>query len=150
MFTTSTTTQQKKSSSNILPVYDAPLRNAMDDMAISDDEDVVDLNGQNIVESVDHYRSSREGAEPIMTKLKIIDYTDIPDKGAFVTARCPTTGRNLYFPKKLQGERKNKKDALFKDILSKNKSRSLLMKPVWQLMRDIEKENQAKLEKLEK
>lgn len=81
---------------------------------------------------------------------KTIDYSLIPETGGFVTATCPTTGLNIYFSKKTAGESKNKKDAMFKELTSKGRSRSLLTKPLWQLRREIEKENAAELLRIEK
>jgi hypothetical protein len=81
---------------------------------------------------------------------KTIDYTIIPETGGFITATCPNTGLNIYFSKKTLGESKNKKDAMFKELTSKGNSRGLLTKPLWQLRREIEKENAAELARIEK
>lgn len=88
---------------------------------------------------------------PSPSVKKVIDYTMIPETGAFVTATCPTTGLNVYFSKKSVGESKNKKDAMFKELTSKGTTtRGLLSKPLWQLTREIEKENAEKLALIEK
>jgi hypothetical protein len=159
-------TNKPTQKSNVLPISGAPLRpsiiDSMDDMELSDTEEVIDISEihdtelQNISSADPYYvRSDERGGgsraqPPPVKKADIIDYSLIPDSGAFITARCPTTGKNIYFSRKSSGERKNKKDALFKDIMSENKTRGFLMKPVWQLMTDIEKDNQAELKRLQK
>lgn len=79
------------------------------------------------------------------------NYTRPPSTGAFVSAVCPTTGKNLYFAKKTKAESKRKMEALFSNITSgKGHKKSLLSKPIWKLRLDIEKSNKEALEKIQK
>jgi hypothetical protein len=130
----------------------------MDSMEIADhgDDFTLDLSELHEKSIQDNFEADPYYVRPNRTRSDItpptkelVDYTLIPEEGAFVTARCPTTGKNIYFSKKSTGERRNKKDALFKEI-TKSRTRGLLMKPVWQLMRDIEKENETELKRLQK
>lgn len=84
-------------------------------------------------------------------KTKTYDYTRQPTTGAFVTAVCPATGKNLYFAKKTKAESKRKMEALFTNIISgKEHKRSLLSKPIWKLRLDIERKNREELERIKK
>ncbi|KAI8365555.1 hypothetical protein BD560DRAFT_401862 [Blakeslea trispora] len=108
---------------------------AMDYMGISDHEEI-DLTAP---------------PKPIQ-KSATPDYTQIPETGAFISATCPVTGKPLYYPKKTQGEAKRKMENLFKTITSaKGHSRGgLLSKPIWRLRKDIEKNNLAELERIQR
>lgn len=126
-----------------------------DTMDIEDEEDeqIIDLSERTTrkTTSISIKKKTKVHLAPTPPAVKkVIDYTLIPETGAFVTATCPTTGLNVYFSKKSVGESRNKKDAMFKELTSKGTSRGLLSKPLWQLNREIEKENAEKLALIEK
>lgn len=79
------------------------------------------------------------------------DYTLVPMSGSFITATCPRTGKPIFFSKKAQSDSKRKMDTLFKEITSnKGHSRGLLMKPIWQLRKEIEEKHKKELRRIDK
>lgn len=111
----------------------------MNDMDISDDE--IDL-----TEKLPNFESYniKKPVEEI-----IVNYTQVPDTGAFVSATCPTTGVSLFFSKKTPAELKRKQKDLNDEAIKKNR-KSLLTKPLWQLRKEIERNNQEELKRIEK
>lgn len=127
-----------------IPVYpvspqQGSVTNAMNDMDISDDE--IDL-----TEKLPNFESYniKKPVEEI-----IVNYTQVPDTGAFVSATCPTTGVSLFFSKKTPAELKRKQKDLNDEAIKKNR-KSLLTKPLWQLRKEIERNNQEELKRIEK
>ncbi|KAI8084232.1 P-loop containing nucleoside triphosphate hydrolase protein [Gilbertella persicaria] len=68
---------------------------AMDYMGISDNEEY----------KIDLTSTTKYTEKPAIDKTGI-DYTQVPDTGAFVSANCPRTGKPLFYPRKTQGESK--------------------------------------------
>ncbi|KAG2212269.1 hypothetical protein INT47_001628, partial [Mucor saturninus] len=123
---------------------------AMDYMDISDhemeDEDTIDISGTR--DEISKYSRSLGTKDSSKNGL---NYTLIPETGAFITATCPTTGKNIYFSKTTEGESKKKTNLLVKNLTtSKGGSRGLLEKPIWQLLKNIEKNNEKKARQLQK
>lgn len=126
---------------------------AMDYMDISDheyeEEEVTDISNTRV--NLDNYSRSL-GTKPSTSSVKKgVNYTLIPETGAFITATCPNTGKNIYFSKTSEGESRKKTNLLVKNLTtSKGGTRGLLEKPIWQLLRDIEKNNENKFRQLQK
>ncbi|EPB93080.1 hypothetical protein HMPREF1544_00154 [Mucor circinelloides 1006PhL] len=129
-----------------IPVYpssppDASVTAAMDFMDISDEKEIeIDLTEK--LPDVESYNIPEEAE-------RFVDYTEVPRTGAFVSATCPTTGTSLFFSKKTPAELKRRQKTL-NDLAIKKSRRSLLSKPLWQLRKEIEKNNQEELKKIEK
>lgn len=127
-----------------VPVYpvspqQGSVTNAMDDMDISDNE--IDLTEK--LPDVESYSIKKT------VERMIVDYTQVPDTGAFISATCPTTGVSLFFSKKTPAELKRKQKTLNDEAIKKNR-KSLLTKPLWQLRKEIERNNQEELKRIEK
>lgn len=123
---------------------------AMDYMDISDheleDEDVIDISGTRV--GLSKYSRSLGAKDSTNNGM---NYTLIPETGAFITATCPTTRKSIYFSKTTEGESKKKTNLLVKNLTtSKGGSRGLLEKPIWQLLRNIEKNKEKKFRQLQK
>ncbi|KAI8644150.1 hypothetical protein BD408DRAFT_413795 [Parasitella parasitica] len=117
---------------------------AMCDMDIDDNEDdgyEIDLTGAERMPDVESYS--------IIKTNKVINYTQIPDNGAFVSATCPVTNSSLYFSKRTPTDLKRRQKEL-NDKAIKKTNRSLLPKPLWQLRKEIEKNNLEELKRIEK
>ncbi|CEP12140.1 hypothetical protein [Parasitella parasitica] len=124
--------------------YGESVTKAMYDMEIDDlqdDEDEIDLTGADKMPDIESYN--------IIAARKVIDYTQIPDNGAFISATCPTTNTSLFFRKRTPAELKRQQKELNEKALKK-RGRSLLSKPLWQLRKEIEKSNQEELKRIEK
>ncbi|CAO3665353.1 unnamed protein product [Rhizopus stolonifer] len=98
-----------------------------------------------------HYRKTQTEISytPEYVKPKI-DYTRAPTTGSFVMATCPRTGKTLYLPKQTQAKSKNKKNDLYKQIVNQSNKGNLLPTPISTLMKNIERQNQEKLKKIER
>lgn len=123
---------------------------AMDYMDISDpnneDEDTIDISGTR-----DDLAKYSRSLGTKNTSLKSTDFTLIPETGAFITAACPTTGKNIYFSRTTTGESRKKTNLLVKNLTtSKGGSRGLLEKPIWQLLEDIERNNEKKARQIQR
>ncbi|CAO3669965.1 unnamed protein product [Rhizopus microsporus] len=119
------------------------LIDAMDYMDIEDDEPLFALHDEGFSRTTNTTKITLE-------TTKQTNYTNVPLSGSFVTATCPRTGVSLYFPKQVEGFNKNRKNDLYKEIISKTNKKSLLSTPIIRLMQNIEKANQEQLEKIEK
>lgn len=118
------------------------LIDAMDYMDIEDDEPLFAPHDEGC--------RTTNTAKITLETTEQTDYTKVPSNGSFVTATCPRTGVSLYFPKQVEGFNKNRKNDLYKEIISKTNKKSLLSTPIIRLMQNIEKANQEQLEKIER
>lgn len=85
------------------------------------------------------------------TNTERVNYTLIPETGAFITATCPQTGRNIYFPKISEGRLKKKTNLLVRDLTtSKGGTKGLLAKPLWQMLEDIKKKNLERTQEIQR
>ncbi|GAA5794914.1 hypothetical protein HPULCUR_000262 [Helicostylum pulchrum] len=121
---------------------------AMDYMDISDpeyeEEETVSL--VQMTPSLNLQNHSR----PVNQVKEKIEYTLIPETGAFVTATCPQTGKNIYFSKLSEGRLRKKTNLLVKNLTSNKGSKGLLSKPLWQLLKDIKANNLAKTQQIQR
>jgi hypothetical protein len=77
------------------------------------------------------------------------DYTQMPTTGAFVSA-ATSTGKSLYFPKKLKTIAPGKEGEYLRDIAAKKSTGQLLDKPIWQMQKELEASNKATLERIQR
>lgn len=89
-------------------------------------------------------------SRPVDQVKEKVEYTLIPETGAFVTATCPQTGKNIYFSKLSEGRLRKKTNLLVKDLTSNKGSKGLLSKPLWQLLKDIKANNLAKTQQIQR
>ena len=69
------------------------------------------------------------------------DYSQPPQTGAFVTA-VTSSGEKLYFPKKARATKKAPQSMLIREHMSKS---TLLEKPIWKMLADMELEAADKM-----
>ncbi|KAK4510055.1 uncharacterized protein ATC70_006224 [Mucor velutinosus] len=118
---------------------------AMDFMGITDNQEIdIDLTEPAMPPITPDDMADEEAAVDTF-----VDYKEVPQTGAFISATCPTTGTSLFFKKKTPTELKRRQKTL-NDIAIKKNRRSLLSKPLWQLRKEIEKSNQEELKRIEK
>ncbi|KAG1151070.1 hypothetical protein G6F37_005893 [Rhizopus arrhizus] len=133
-----------------------PLQNsfldAVESMDIDDSEPLFDLTKNDNILFEQHTTFKRQVIKDPVVKeqKKTVDYTSAPVTGSFVMATCPRTGASLYLPSKTQARGKNRKNELFKEIVSGSNKTGLLPTPISTLMRNIEKANQENLRKIER
>jgi chromosome transmission fidelity protein 18 len=77
------------------------------------------------------------------------DYTQMPTTGAFVSATT-STGKSLYFPKKLKTIAPGKEGEYLRDIAAKKTTGQLLDKPIWQMQKELETSNKTTLERIQR
>ncbi|KAI8975765.1 hypothetical protein BDF20DRAFT_914624 [Mycotypha africana] len=125
-------------------------------------------NGPSVVDALDYMNISDHEEETDEVKshqprYKGRDYTVAPEKGAFTTAICPTTGKTLFFAKKTETELKRKMNDLVKSVISNNSNNTktfsgrhltkakngLLSEPLWKLREKIESANKEELKRIE-
>ncbi|KAI9250024.1 hypothetical protein BY458DRAFT_33921 [Sporodiniella umbellata] len=86
---------------------------------------------------------------PPAVEKRAVDYTKVPETGAFVLAVCPKTGKTLYLPKRVEAEGKGRSRDLYKRIIKESNKGNLLPTSIATLMKNIEQENIEKLRKIE-